>query len=496
VLQVVSQLFEAVDKQGARFCHWKSNATLAAALDGKGDLDLLVLPVDVPKVESVLREVGFVEVAVPSWRSRPGARHFYGLDDGTGSLVHIDLYEQLVTGGTLLKNHHLPLEAFVLGSLRRQGSVPTPSRGAELALLVVRKMLECASLPEHALLMREYHQVECELKWLADESTRAGAIEFLRCSLPMVEPVLFEQCLRALATPSAVLARHRRGRQIERKLARFRLMPVRRAELVRWMRLARWALRRLRIGDAGMPRLGLGAIVAFVGPEGSGKSTHVHEISEWLRQAFAVRTLHVGKPTASLIGAIPNLLAPAFRRLMPTYRPTSVARAEHAVSHTSIGFWLYMWRCVGLAFDRWLLLTSAARQRKRGVLIVCDRYPSMQTGFVDSPELQLETDRSIHAWLARLERSLYSSMPRADLVITCQVTLDEAIRRNTTRRKKGGPEPDDLVRYRHAQFRRATPSVFQRHVLDTAQPAERTRLAVRRLVWEALRTAASQAVLL
>ena len=90
-------------------------------------------------------------------------------------------------------------------------------------------------------------------------------------------------------------------------------------------------------------------------------------------------------------------------------------------------------------------------------------------------------------------RAAASGMPRPDLVITCQVTLDEAMRRNTMRRKKGGPEPDELVRYRHAQFRRATPSIFQRHVLDTAQPPELTRLAVRRLVWGAVGTAASRA---
>jgi thymidylate kinase len=486
MLQLVRQLLAELDARGVRYCHWKSNATLDAALDGIGDLDLLVHTDDGLTLDRVLSEFGFVEAVVPAWRARPGAQHHYGLDQQSGALVHIDLYEQLLTGGTLLKNHHLPLEAMVFANLRRQSSVPVPSHAVELVLLVVRKALECASVPEYALLLREHHHIRRELEWLADDAARTEAHALLRAWLPSVDPLLFDQCMKALAHPRAMMARFRLGRRLTRQLRNCEQMPGGRAELVRWARLARWALKRLGVGPQGMPRARRGVIVAFVGPEGSGKSTLVRDTAEWLGEAVAVRSIHVGKPPPSLLSVIPNLLAPAMRALLPRYRSTNIEAGGLPASGGSIGFWLYMYRCLGLAFDRWLLLRAARRQRNNGVVVVCDRYPSLQTGFVDSPQLQLDDSRSVQSRVARLEHRLYRDVPPADLVINCEVPLEDALRRNTSRRKKGGPEPEDFVRYRHAQFARSAPSVYQAQTVDTTTPPEHTRLTVRKLVWRAL----------
>jgi hypothetical protein len=144
-LQVLLELFAAFERHQVHYCHWKSNATLDRALAGEGDLDLLVDPADWTTVRAILDEHAFLPAHLPAWQARPGAAHYFGMDALTGRLVHLDVYLELLTGGTLLKNHRLPLEELVTGRLRRERGVPVPSRGAELLLLVLRKMLECAS---------------------------------------------------------------------------------------------------------------------------------------------------------------------------------------------------------------------------------------------------------------------------------------------------------------------------------------------------------------
>jgi thymidylate kinase len=487
-LNLVRWLFEELDRHQVRYCHWKSNAALGRALAGEGDLDILVDPACWTSLTGVLDELGFVPAHLPSWKSRQGAHHYYGMDASTGRFVHVDLYDRLLTGGTLLKNHVLPLEEMVFSSLRREAGVAVPSRGAELVLLVVRKLLECASIPEYALLLREYSGIRRELRWLADEQTRAEARALVRQWLPDVPVRLFCDCLLALESPRAVVRRIALGRDLARRLARFERHAARDAEARRWGLLGRWLVQRLR-GPSAMALDGPGAIVAYVGPEASGKSTLASDTRAWLAEAFVVRSMHAGKPPPSPFTVLPNLLAPKLRKVLPEYRTTAAELGSVAdpSGKRSLGTWLYRLRCVGLAYDRRRLLKSAERLRSQGAVVVCDRYPTAQLGFVDGAQLdERAASGLLETRLARLEKQLYRSIPRPDLVVVCQVPLGEALRRNRSRRKQDGPEPDEFVRRRHAQFASNLPLEFRQHLIDTTLPPAEVRQVVRRLIWQTL----------
>ena len=176
MLDLVRVLLTDLNRRQVRYCHWKSNASLDQALEGIGDLDLLVDPDHAAVLDTVLAGLGFVEALPADGPGDQASRHYVGLDEPSGRLVHLDVYDRLLTGGTLLKNHHLPLEAMLFASLRCQDSVPVPGRAAELVLLVLRKLIESASPLEHALLLREYDQVRREVSWLAaNAATRADA---------------------------------------------------------------------------------------------------------------------------------------------------------------------------------------------------------------------------------------------------------------------------------------------------------------------------------
>jgi thymidylate kinase len=299
---------------------------------------------------------------------------------------------------------------------------------------------------------------------------------------------LFDACLVSLESPRAIVRRIALGRELTRRLARFECGTASEAELRRWTLLGRWVVNRLR-GPSQMALDRRGAIVAFVGPEASGKSTLASETQAWLAEVFMVRSMHAGKPPSSPLTLLPNLLAPKLRQALPEYRTTAgePGRVTDRSRKRRLGAWLYRLRCVGLAYDRWRLLRSAERLRDRGAIVVCDRYPTTQPGFVDSAQLdEQESIGFLETRLARLEEWLYRGIPRPDLVVVCKVPLGEALRRNRTRRKKEGPEPDAFVRRRHAQFAANVPLEFQQHVIDTTRPPAENRGVVRSLVWETL----------
>src|SRR5438309_1634553 len=174
-------LVEALNRAGIRYCHWKSNINLAAALRGVGDLDLLVARADATRFQSVLGSLGFK----PGMKSgSPSICHYYGLDDESGRLVHVHAYYRIITGGSVLKNYRLPLEEMLLGGARPLEGVFVPDRAAELVCFVVRKALEYATLIEALFLAREGSAIPRELRWLGEGVSETEIARLLRDHLP------------------------------------------------------------------------------------------------------------------------------------------------------------------------------------------------------------------------------------------------------------------------------------------------------------------------
>jgi thymidylate kinase len=250
-------------------------------------------------------------------------------------------------------------------------------------------------------------------------------------------------------------------------------------------------LRRLTRSHKGMVPLSGGAVIAFVGSEATGKSTLLAEMRGWLGEHFAVKQVHAGKPRSTLVSSVPNLLVPILRSLLPKHRSSHVeaqySSAEQA-ENSQINFSLiFAVRAALLAYDRRALLSRAFGRAANGTILLCDRYPSSLTGAPDSPQLCHLTESSnrysVRRWLARIEKRLYREIPPPELVIYLSAPLEVTVARNATRGKK---EPEDYVRRRHA---RSTNLQFEKtttYEINTDQPFDKTVLAVKKTIWNAL----------
>jgi len=163
-------------------------------------------------------------------------------------------------------------------------------------------------------------------------------------------------------------------------------------------------------------------------------------------------------------------------------------RSPTSESKRGLGFYLYALRCVALAYDRAKLLRTAERKRRSGAIVLCDRYPlhgTLPDGVqLDERKLARQGNHRGRA-MARMERALYSRVPTPDAVIACQVSLELALQRNLTRSKRGGPEPESLVRLRHSQFSNASLEL-EAYRVHTDRPLPETLSTVRRLVWDCI----------
>ncbi len=246
-----------------------------------------------------------------------------------------------------------------------------------------------------------------------------------------------------------------------------------------------------------------GAVIAFVGPEATGKSTLVREAKQWLGSTFITRAVHVGKPPSTWLTAPLNIILPLGRKLVPQWRTSRIeghvavpgqalpTADEGEVTSTGTTSLLYALRAVAIAWDRRHLLLKARRAAANGAIIVCDRYPSEAVGAMDSARLRPDpTKRGIKTALfnrlAMWEERLYQQMPPPDVVLRLSVSLETAKERNRTRIKVG-KEADAYIESRHRQAREwHRAGVRSIHEIDTNQSLSDTLHKVKAAIWTSL----------
>jgi thymidylate kinase len=491
MLTKIQKLIEELNTNGIRYCHWKSNLSLSQVLSGQTDADLLIHRKDADLFRSILGQLCFRPAIVQVGAAFPSVEHYFALDEETGILVHVHAYFRVITGESLSKNYHFPIEEMLLQNVRESDSVRVPIKSAELVIFTLRMMLKHTSLVELVLLARDWEQVKQEIQWLLESKSIDETVKLVEHWLPPLDIDLFSECVTALQLPAPLIRRIILGLRLRSRLSIYSRHSSFRAWLSGVQKFSTMAFQRLTRSKKGMIPQSGGAVIAFVGPEATGKSTLLAEIRNWLGEHFAVDQIHAGKPRSTLLTIIPNLLVPALRYVLPSYRSSHIETAyvknEQLQKSQKVYPLLFAVRSVLIAYDRRALLTRAFARAANGNIMLSDRYPSLSNGAPDSPQLQqFPVPRNrypIRHLLARIEKRLYQEIPPPDLVVSLNVPIDVALLRNKTRGKE---EPEDYVRLRHAQSSHLDFGNTPVCEIFTNQPLEETVLEIKNAIWDAL----------
>jgi thymidylate kinase len=484
----IQKLIEDLNIKGVRYCHWKSNLSLSQSLAGRTDIDLLIHRKDADAFRGIMSQLCFRPAIMQVGESFPSVEHYFALDKETGTLVHVHAYYRLITGESLSKNYHFPIEEMLFQNVREVDSIRVPTKSAELVVFTLRMMLKHTSLVELLLLARERGGVQREIQWLLESRSMEETLKLVEQWLPSVDRDLFSDCVAALQLPVGLLRRIALSLRLRSQIGSY----SRHSSIWAWLsgvqKFSIMGFRRLTRSQKGMISQSGGAVIAFVGPEATGKSTLLAEISNWLGEHFDVDQIHAGKPRSTLLTMIPNLLVPALRYLLPAHRPSHIESSNITSEQSQqIYPFLFAFRAVLLAYDRRVLLTRAFARASNGSILLSDRYPSLSYGAPDSPQLQyaaISRNRyPVRHLLARIEKRLYQEIPPPDLVVSLKVPVEVALLRNKTRGKE---EPEDYVRRRHAQSSNLDFGNAPVCVVSTNQPLDKTVLELKNAIWDAL----------
>jgi len=486
MVKVLKELFARLDDENIHYCHWKSNFQLENALEGKGDLDLLVDRRDVQRFEGVLGLQGFKRAVDVLQAAFSPIFHYFQWDEERGTFVHLHVYYRMVTGESLLKNYHLPLEELLLQSPRRIDGVPVPAAAVELIVFILRIMAKHSSLLEYFLLRRSYPAAQKELSALLAACSMEECHRLLAEWLPGVQPELFDACLQAIEDSKSFSCRYRLAVRLHQRLKAYDRYsslskPYRRAVLYLKRIIRRMA------GNRRSKRLASGgAVIAFIGPEASGKSTLARQSGRWLGEVFEVEAVHFGRPPSTWLSFLPNLLLPLARKVGDPRRTSRMEENPGGAGEARVSL-LYALRAVWVAWDRCALAIKTSRKASGGRIVICDRYSSAAVGAADSAKLAVSAGRGFKSavlnHLVKLEHDLYGKIPPPDIVIMLKVPLELALDRNRDRQKKG-KETDAYLARRHAGFAAHLFPSAAIIELDTNQAEQDVIRSARQIIWK------------
>lgn len=487
-LPTATALFATLNREGVRYCHWKSNLRLDQSLAGQTDLDLLVDPADAARFLNTLRAFGARRVLAPPGKRYPSIADYLGYDEATGKLFHLHVHYQLVLGEQFVKNYRLPLARRFLDSARPVNGVMVPAAELELAVLSLRALLKYRDRDavKDFLLIRSPgipDHIRAEIQWLMAQTTTARVYEVAAEALGMrAAETIIAFLLRVRAAP-------RNGRALWRlrRDARAVLRPYRRAGRAR--ALARYLIelarrrRRFRLGPPRKMTLpGRGVAVGLLGADGAGKTTVAAELAAWLGRMMDVRGYYQGSKQPSLLSSGLYLAFRAFRR---GHRGWSTRRGAGGAGARLLagGRQLFLnAHYLSVGIDRLRRHRAGQRAVERGAVVIYDRFPLIDP--LDGPVIRRAAgDRETEA--ARLEEALYRRFQPPDAFLVLAVDPVVSLRRKPDHNLAVVEAKADLLR-RLAEDPALGPVAERGVIIDAGRPLPVVLADARRTLWAIL----------
>jgi len=498
-LDVVDILFSEMERLNILYCHWKSNEHLREGLLGITDLDVLVEKGKTRDLNRALFDSGFKLFNAMATHGYPGVEDYLAVDASTGRMVHLHLHYQLICGEPHLKGYRLPWEHQILSSRQyiEKEKVYVVEPHMEMLLLIVRSIMKFRTR-DWVLdqLGKSYFRGERlkEFLWLKERISSSGMHDLTETLLGKEAATQIEGIIASDA-PSLKQILHFR-KSAKQTIQLFRTYSPLHARWRRTVREMYWICGGInkRYIHAPIPLRRIsasgGLLIAIMGCDGSGKSTHVKAVQKWLSWKMDVISLYFGSGdgSSSLLRWPLKLVAKLLRKVPEkdinlNHSKIDTEKKENDLSKQSSFKQLAkaIWATV-LSLEKHHKLRQATLARNRGMVVLCDRYPQNQImGFNDGPLLSswLNHHRKILRALAQWEGKPYREAETylPDVVIRLNVSPDVAVQR------KSDISYEQCNKRINAINSLQYPAPTRVIDIDANQPIEQILLEVKHAIW-------------
>ncbi len=463
VLNLTKNLLEKLHDSNIPYCHWKSNIDIDRWLMGEDDLDLLIDRRYSSAFYQILQYLGFKRGIVNYERQFPGMEDFYGWDRESDLLIHLHVHYQLVLGAVYVKSLHLPIEQKFIRNRKEHKHIATSSAEFELLAFMLRYILRIRLFD--LIKWRKYSsKIVEELNFLEANGTRENLNETL--SQLDISAKLFEDMKTVLRSRSPW-----RISWLKLKLEKH-IRPFQRFGV--FTRLVRPLVTRLKYrlfkgSSSGTKSASGGMIIAVVGCDGSGKSSMVNELHNWLGNNYSVKIFHLGRPKQSILSYIMLRVAILIKRISSRFKPNHSGYFARIASVISEYF---------VAQDRFRAYKMIRRWVGQGKIAIADRFPidGIQMDTISANLRHTDSKNYLLRWISSKIAKYYQVFSEPNLLIVLKVPLDVAARRR----------PQDSKNYLKDRIK-ATESIEPKEnilIIDASKEHSKVKLEAKEFVWK------------
>lgn len=409
MLKTVQDTFSRLSELSIAYCHWKSNERLQSFLEGESDLDLLFYPKDKERVDEVLQNVGAKKFEAIPFGKYKNIEDYLLVDKLTGKLVHFHVHYGLDLGEKNVKRYAIPWVEEVLENRIQDASskIWITSHEHELILLILREALR---IPPIKRIISKYSshtfrftdQVYGEFHWLKERVNKEKFINTVAKLFPK-NPKISNDFLNIYEnyftfTNVSILIKDlgdfKKEYQNSGSLyANFVFISDKlKSKLKPITNFLNYPKQRINNRN--------GLLVVLMGSDGAGKSTAVSNLEKEYGRKIDVKTIYFGlpKPEKSTFPVLIKIIKKL--GLLPFWNLKVKKRN----------------------------LKLAKKLRKKGFLVICDRFPQSKfDGIMDGPLLsKWRNDKNpLKKWLARTEKRGFQTLENAEIDVLIKLLVDE-----------------------------------------------------------------------
>lgn len=499
-LKLIDFLIESMNVQAIRYCHWKSNEHLAASMAGDTDLDILFDIDEKEKVCGILNFYNFKRFEPIRQRKYADIEDFLGMDTETGKIVHVHAHFRLTLGESYLKGYQLNLESEILesrvydvdfGIFRSRPSF-------ELILLFFRYAFKFRRRDQINLWWKKDvgygDNIIREFNWLKQRCTDLEVKHVLSLVLndymPVYRIITSDFNMHNIAQLAGLIKKEFKEQRLYNPLV---------ASIVRWYRelFSKVSAKLMKFSGLPVPRKRVhpdgGLVVALLGADGSGKSTLVSILLESFSKKIDVYKIYFGSGSSGASRSV-QIFRKFKRQLIGNNIKLSVkkdlSKTDNApsVKPGKISFVSGLFKGVEallIARDKTRKIRRMEAARKKGMLVICDRFPQNQVkGRNDGPLLNefYSSANILFRLMAKLESRLYKKTVKYQPDMAIKLIADARVLEARKPGQTALPVLEEKIEgIKNMQFSKNCKVIS----IDVSHSLEEVALSVKRNVWAA-----------
>jgi thymidylate kinase len=475
----VYKIFKQLTLNKIQWCHWKSNEHLLAGVHGDTDLDVLIDGTDQKDLKAIVSNHKGIYFSTSKFKAYNDVYDaiFYNPDDG--KLRHLHIHHALPIGERFLKSYSfLPHKRVLENKVSNDQGVFMSDPSDEMVLLFIRDALK---IRLRDILYRKNWGNKIEYDWLKERVSLSNfkksveGFKFSFGSEPLI--VLYDDY---------TFDNHKKLKQDILETERHPALTQVKNTLQMWTRELVWILSRLQgkfsfntpyiMRRRVLPKKSI--YVAFVGPDGSGKSTVIKTMKKEWSKKMDIRSVYFGNGDGHK-----NIMQSALL-LLKSFKPktSNLTQKKTSGSGQEKGYASVLW-ALSCAIQKYRQSRLAAKLRRKNCVVLADRYPQIQQDNINDGLLLNDSKNStniIKRYATRIERFLFE--------ITINIKPDIIIRLLPSVEIARQRKPDDMPLERLIEKHKLIQEIrfdsgIDIYEIDADQSLDKVLSQVKGIVW-------------